>query len=138
MSALICRKLVKVGSGASAHWDVDTSVRGPAAMLTGDAAIEQSVACELQLVLGEWFLDVSRGIPWFQQPNASARTILGQFPADLAYAESLIKAAVLRVPGVNSITFFSFAFDHATRSAIPTIRGTTVNGGTFAVSESVP
>jgi hypothetical protein len=135
--SIICRKLIKVGSGFSAYWDV-AGGHGPADYLTGDPAIEQTVACELQLILGGWFLDVSRGIPWYVQPNATATPILGVFPADLARAEALIKAAILSVPGVNSLKAFSLDFNHATRAAKCVASGITENGGAFTVGASLP
>lgn len=133
--SLICRKLVKVGTGMGAYWDV-AGGHGLADFLTGDAAIEQTVGCELQLILGEWFLDVSRGIPWYAQPNATASPIMGVFPADLARAEALIKAAILRVTGVNTMTAFSLKLDHATRAATCSVTLTTVNGGTITAGVS--
>jgi hypothetical protein len=135
--SLICRKLIKVGNGPSAYWDV-AGGHGLTSYLTGDAAIEQSVSCELQLILGEWFLDVSRGLPWYAQPNSTTTPILGVFPADLARAEALIKAAILRVPGVNALKAFTLDFNHTTRAAACSASGTTENGGTFTVSESLP
>ena len=108
-------------------------------MLTGDAAIQQTVGCALQFVLGEWFLDVSEGLPWYPQPNAPGATpILGSFPANLAYGEALIKAAILAVPGVTSITSFTFDFNHTTRAGTCSASGTTENGGTYTVNASLP
>ena len=109
------------------------------AMLTGDAAIEQTVGCAIRFILGEWFLDVSEGIPWIPQPNAPGVTpILGSFPANLAYGETLLKAAILAVDGVSAITRFTFDFNHTTRAAACTATVVTVNGGTFTVNASVP
>ena len=109
------------------------------AMLTGDAAIEQTVACVLKFILGEWFLDTSEGIPWIPQPNApGVRPILGSFPANLAYGETLLKAAILAVDGVTTITSFTFDFNHTTRAGTCTANVTTENGGTFTVNVSKP
>jgi hypothetical protein len=132
-----CRKLIKVGSGAGAYWDV-AGGHGLNSYLTGDPAIEQSVSCELQLILGEWFLDVTRGIPWYAQPNSTTTPIMGVFPADLARAEALIKAAILSVPGVNSLTAFSLNFNHTSRAATCTASGVTENGGAFSVAGALP
>lgn len=134
--SLICRKLIKVGTGPSSYWDV-AGGHGKNSYLTGDDAIAQAVSCELQLILGEWFLDVSRGIPWIAQPNASATPILGQFPANLPYAESVLKAAILSVPGVTNLLAFSLTLDHNTRSATCNAKAMTENGGTIPISERV-
>lgn len=107
-------------------------------MLTGDDAIRQTVICEIKVILGEWFLDISKGIPWIAQPNATARPILGVLPADLPYGEALIKAKILSCPGVASIAAFSFTFNHNTRAAIVKAEVTTITGGSFTISETLP
>jgi hypothetical protein len=108
-------------------------------ILTGDAAIQQSVGCAVLLNLGEWFLDVSAGIPWMPNANAPNVTpILGSFPADPAYAEAWLKSTILAVDGVVSISSFEFTFNHAKRSATCTANGVTMNGGPFTIQESIP
>lgn len=102
--------------------------------LSGDEAIRQTVDCELRVVLGEWFLDRDKGIPWIPQANATATPIMGIFPADLSYAEALIKAAILRVDGVAALAEFVFtAFDHVTRTLLFWVRIVTVTGSTFTL-----
>ena len=118
--SLTCRKL-------DANGDITH------AMLTGDDAICQAVTCEIKFILGEWFLDISKGIPWYLNANANARPIMGVFPADLAYAEVLIKATILGVDGVASLTTFNLSFNHMTRAATVTATFTTVNGGPYTV-----
>jgi hypothetical protein len=133
-----CRRLVKVGSGVEAYWDI-TGGHGLANYATGDEATLQSVRCELHLLLGEWFLDVTRGVPWWRHPNApTAKPVLGRFPADLPYAEAAIKAAILRVPGVSKLTSFSINFNHATRAASCKAGGTLASGEGFTVQETIP
>lgn len=107
-------------------------------MLTGDDAIRQTVICEIKFILGEWFLDISKGIPWIAQPNATARPILGVLPADLFYGEALIKAKILSCPGVASIAAFSFVLNHNTRAATVEAQVTTITGGSFTISETLP
>ena len=115
MSLTTRRLTVDPGDG---HRDI-TGGHGMRSFATGDEAIEQTVGCALRFVLGEWFLDISEGIPWYPQPFApNAVPILGHFPADLGYAEAFIKTAILGVPGVLSITSFSLTFNHHTRAAI--------------------
>jgi hypothetical protein len=135
--SLICRKLLKVGSGVQAYWDV-VGGHSLSDYLTGDAAIQQTLDCDLQLILGEWFLDVSRGVPWFPQPNSTVRTIMASFPADLPYAEAIIKATILAVPGVTGLASFDLTFDHVTRAAKCFATAITENGGTFTLTRSFP
>lgn len=131
-----CRRLVKVGSGATAYWDI-TGGKGAANYATGDEAILQSIRCELHLQLGEWFLDITRGVPWVQNPNMTDHPILGRHPADLSYAEAQIKAAILRVEGVAGLSSFTMAFNHVTRAATCNVTGTFESGTAFTLQESV-
>jgi hypothetical protein len=131
-----CRRLVKVGTGAEAYYDI-TGGRGAKNYATGAEAAVQSVGCELRLLLGEWFLDVTRGVPWWRNPNATAKPILGRFPADLPYAEASIKAAILRVPGVAKLSSFTITLNHSTRAATCFAAGQLDNGQTFTVQESI-
>lgn len=106
--------------------------------LTGDEAIHQAVMCELAMLLGDWFLDVTIGIPWYANPNASATPIMGTLPANLPYASALIKAAILGVPGVASISSFSLAHDHGKRTLSISAQIVTVTGGTLTIARTTP
>ena len=130
---LICRRLEHLQDG---NWDI-TGGRGLANFCTGDEAVVQTVRCELRFILGEWFLDVTRGVPWVRNPNAGSKPILGVFPADLPYAEATIKAAILRVPGVHSLTAFELAFNHSTRAATCNVRGKLDSGAAFVITEGI-
>ena len=132
---MICRRLVKVGTGTSAYYDI-TGGHGLLNFAQGDEAVVQAVGCELRLLLGEWFLDTTRGVPWVRNPNTDVQPILGRFPADLAYAEVVIKAAILRIEGVHSIGSFLLDFNHQTRAATCTVHGTLDSGQPFTVSEA--
>jgi hypothetical protein len=133
---MICRRLVKVGTGISAYYDI-TGGHGLRNYATDDEATVQTVGCELRLVLGEWFLDKSLGIPLPQCRGTGVKPILGVHPADLAYAETVLKAAVLRVPGVHSITLFTLDLNHTTRAGVCTVHGLLESGVPFQVSEAV-
>ena len=104
---------------------------------TRDEAVRQQVVCALRLILGEWFLDVSKGVPWIRNPNSGTKTILGVFPADPAYAETVIKATILGVDGVKSIDSFSLNFNHNTRAGACSARITLESGTTFTISETL-
>ena len=65
-------------------------------LLDGVDAIGQDVSIRLQTFLGEWFLDIRIGMPYFTK-------ILGQKPR-LAAVESIFKDAILSTPGIISIT----------------------------------
>jgi hypothetical protein len=88
--------------------------RNAADYLTLTASTEQRVRCFLLLILGEFFLNTGRGIPWFQTEAGGAQPIMGG-PKDLAYTESVLKAGILQIVGVATIVSFSMKFTPATR-----------------------
>ena len=69
----------------------------------GDLVIYDSVAQHIKqrllTILGEWFLDLSIGLPWFDE-------ILGKHQ-DLSLVESLIKASIIDTPGVAELREFT-------------------------------
>lgn len=90
--------------------------KGRANYAEATESTEQRLLCALRLIKGEWFLDIDRGIPWIQSEDSDTKPILGaNGPRDLGYAESLVKAAILGVDGVASISSFTLAFDVDTR-----------------------
>lgn len=69
--------------------------------------IRQKIAVRLRFFQGEWFLDQTIGIPYFQQ-------ILIKNPR-LPIIQSIYRAAIVTVPGVADIKDFVFSFDSPTR-----------------------
>lgn len=128
---MICRQLVKVGTGAAAYYDVSRY------FLTGDDAVIQAIRCELFFQLGEWFLDTSKGLPWLRNANSTQKQILGTFPADLDYARAFLRAAILGVAGVHSLTSMVLDHNHATRGLACVIAGVLESGATFTITEAV-
>jgi len=126
---LICRRL-------DADGDI-TGGYGMADFLTGDEATVQTIRCELRFQLGEWFLDATKGVPWVRNSNTGEKPILGPMPADLPYAEAMVKAAIMRVDGVHSLTSFTISFNHTTRAATCTVKGRLDTGATFTISEGI-
>lgn len=71
-----------------------------------DRAVGQGIKHRLRLFLGEFFLDVGDGTPWFQ-------SILGKAPQGVA--EVAVKQRILSAPGVDFIRRFSFTSDREAR-----------------------
>jgi len=88
------------------------------AIVEDGAEVVQHVRTRLLFYLGEWFLDRDAGVPWFQQVFVK--------PADIANTESLIKAVILRTPGMLILTSFSLDFDRTTRRLSVEFRGETI------------
>lgn len=63
----------------------------------------QHVRTKLQFYLGEWFLDLKSGIPYFQQIFTK--------PTNLANIESIFKSNILNTPGVERLLEFSMDYE---------------------------
>ena len=83
--------------------DIKTSGRQ---FVDGQQETARNIFYRLRLFLGEYFLDVSDGTPWFQG-------ILGKAPQDVA--ETNIKRRILSAPRVAGIERFTFATDRRQR-----------------------
>lgn len=70
--------------------------------------VAQRLSENLSFFLGEWFLDLREGIPYWDH-------IIGAKP-DLGLIESLYRSAILGTPGVGAITALQIAFDRASRA----------------------
>lgn len=79
-------------------WDLTLDAGGNIATVSGEAATAQDVASALRLYRGEYWYDLSLGIPYFQG-------ILGRFPP-LSLIKSYFVRAAMSVPGVTAATCF--------------------------------
>lgn len=75
--------------------------------VTGARAVQEHAVQRVKTFEGEWFLDITAGLPWWQR-------ILGQ-QFDEALAEAIVKAEVFGTQGVTEITSFSVNFDRMAR-----------------------
>lgn len=83
--------------------DIKTSGRQ---FVEGRESVAQGVRARLRMFLGESFIDITQGTPWFQR-------ILGKTPQDVA--ETNIKRRILAAPGVDRIRQFNFDSDRQER-----------------------
>lgn len=72
---------------------------------SGTTAVGQAIYTSLKLLAGEWWEDISIGLPLFQ-------SILGQpgSPDHIHAVDMLIQEAILGVQGVQQITSFSSSY----------------------------
>lgn len=98
---------------------------GQLARTSGAEGFAQKVTTELLHYLGEWWLNLKSGFPWFQQVFVS--------PADIATAETAIKAVITRTPGFVALTRFNVDFDVASRLFSVTFEADTEFGSTGEV-----
>ncbi len=108
--------------------------RGIAGFSTLTQSTAQRLRCELLVILGEWFLDVSAGVPWFQPDGSVIEAILGRRPVNLAYVDATVKAKILSVTGVATLKTFSMDFDNNDRSLTIAASGTDDDGNDFQVT----
>jgi hypothetical protein len=94
---------------------------------TGAEAAAQNVRCRLLVMAGEWFLDTSAGVPWWQNPASGVRPIMG-VPRDLRYAEAVIKGVILATDGISAINNFDSSWDSKTRKWTVTVNLSSVDG----------
>lgn len=67
-------------------------------LVNSAAAVAQNVSTRLQLLTGQWFLDLTAGVPW--TPDIIGFNTLGM-------ADRTIQSVILGTPGVLSITNYS-------------------------------
>jgi hypothetical protein len=87
---------------------------GKSYLITGEAAISQSAKTRLRLFLGEWFLNLSEGVPYY-------REVFVKNPS-IPVITAIFRRALLACPGVSSVIALSVTVDPRTRKA--TVNGT--------------
>lgn len=75
----------------------------------GAEAKRQHLQSSLRLFLGEWFLDTSKGVPWYSDILVKQQTF--------SVVREILKKKILETPGIISITKFKFDFDSNSRTA---------------------
>jgi len=88
---------------------------------SGLQAIQQHLQSRLRFFLGEWFLDVTLGVPYFQ----SILVKKAVFPVVI----NIFKQTILNTPGVNEIDTFEVNLDAATRELTVEFTAITEEGG---------
>lgn len=83
-------------------------------------AVAQRIAVRLRIFLGEWFLDTTYGIPYYQ-------SILVKAP-DLNAIRTILRTQISTVPNVLSIDEFDFEYNTTTRTLIVNFTVTTTSG----------
>lgn len=106
-------------------------------ILTGFESNEQRVECRLLVILGEWFLDLDDGVPWFQPDGSGTRPIMGG-RANMPYAEAVMKRRVMGTDGIEEILRFDMRLDASTRALTATVTVRDTDGNVITVSISAP
>jgi len=78
-------------------------------LTTGLEAIRQHMQVKFKIFLGEWFLDVTVGVPWFED-------ILKK-QVSFVVVQEILKDVILSTEGVTELLTFDFDYDLPTRAA---------------------
>lgn len=109
-----------IGHALNADNDIFLGEDGSLAIVEEGAETVQHVRTRLQFFLGEWFLDLFAGTPWFEE-------ILVK-PADLGKVDSILRTRILQTPGVEELLSFSMDFDEVSRSLFIEFSAVTIYG----------
>jgi len=89
----------------------------------------QSVCQRLRLYLGEWFMNTSAGVPWYQQILVKN--------ANPSHIDGLLRDCILGTPGVVALLAYSSTANHAQRSFHVTFTIQTAAGGRLTATVPV-
>ncbi len=98
------------------------------ALNTGNALVQQRLKQSLWFFLGEWYLDVTDGVPYYQD-------ILVKAPVQIT-VESILKSTILETPDVLELTNFDLTYENDTRQLFLDFTVTTTFG-TVTISEEL-
>lgn len=100
----------------------------------GVPGVAQLVRIAIQMVAGEWFLNLAAGVKWFANENvALTDAILGTKYSPIK-ARKEIRNAILGVQGVASLDVLETTFDTRTRTLSVSWQVTTAFGDTISDS----
>lgn len=100
-------------------WDLVIE-NGDLVLMDEQESIGQLVRQRLGWFLGEWFLDASGGVPYFEDIFVKG--------VSLAVVDSLLKFTILETPGVLELLSFILDYDGATRTLSLTFEARTSDG----------
>lgn len=89
-------------------------------LVKGGDEIVQRVRVKLRFFQGEWFLDTSHGVPYFQ-------SLLGKKNIDFGDALTILDEAVLEVEGIKEIISSSLDYDANQRKVFYTFKAQSIN-----------
>lgn len=87
--------------------DLDLDASGRATLIGGAAQIAQQVRLTLLIFLGEWFLDTTFGMPYFQSILGKGRSVYE--------IEAIVRQRVRAVPGVQMVGVINAKVDPVLR-----------------------
>lgn len=88
--------------------DLFLSDEGELATVTGPEELAQRIATTLNLVRGEWFLEITRGLPWQE-------TILTKHQ-DTTTVDAVLRAEIASIEGVAQVLAYASEYDPQSRT----------------------
>lgn len=95
-------------------------LNGDLSLTSGSSGIAQNLRIRLNFFKGEWFLDATQGMPYFQnvlvkQPNSQA-------------IRAIFRKAILTTPGVTSVSNLELDLDNSLRKLSVSFEAETIEG----------
>ena len=110
-------------------WDLVTDATD-LQLVKGAAAIRQHLAQRLKTFLGEWFLDLRKGVPYLQQ-------VLVKNP-DPVVLDSMFKSEIIHTPGIVELLEFDLRLDAGLRQLQLSFKAADDTGAIISYSEVLP
>lgn len=86
----------------------------------GTDNIQQNILQRLAFIQGEWFMDNTYGVPWYQQ-------ILTKSP-DLSKIDTILQNTIIKTPGVTQLLSYSQTLNRQARTLSVSFSCMTTNG----------
>jgi hypothetical protein len=107
------------------NWQLDANgdldiVGNNVVVTEGRDAIRQRLQCRLRFFYGEWFLDTTLGVPYFEE-------ILVKGPR-MQIIQDIFKNVILETDGITGLTRFDFDYDSDDRKLSVTFSATSIDG----------
>lgn len=91
-----------------------------------ESAVRQKIIIELKTILGEWFLDQNKGLPYFSE-------IIGKKP-NKPYLATLLSAAINKIAEVKKVVSLEVDFSPPSRAAIISFELLLHSGNTLKIA----
>lgn len=105
-------------------------VNGRRVLASGLTAVVQGVRRRIQVIAGEWFLDLDFGVRWFERVGVPASAAIFGQKFDQSKCDAEIRKAILATPGITSIVKLDVSFNGSNRGVTITWQAKTTFGDT--------
>ena len=83
---------------------------------TGLTAVIQGARRRIQMIAGEWNLDLDYGVRWFERAGVPAASAIFGQKFDQAKCDLELRRAILATPGVTSVIKMDISYSSTTRA----------------------